>query len=78
MRQSKKLEQFPIFCSNCLLQWEMSLNLIVFLRHRKGTFARRDTVVIESFRAVGVAQLTAWLLPISEELGCNPVIGDFY
>ena len=56
----------------------MSLNLIVFLRHRKGTFARRDTVVIESFRAVGVAQLTAWLLPIPEELGCNPVIGDFY
>ena len=29
-------------------------------------------------RAVVVAQLAEWLLPIPEDLGSNPVIGNFY
>ena len=28
--------------------------------------------------AMGVAQLTAWSLPTAEDLGLNPVIGNFY
>jgi len=50
------------------------MDQIVFYIKRVKVVIRKNILA----REVVVAQLAEWLLPIPEDLGLNPVIGNFY